>query len=220
MGNEQNEKTEEATPKRREKERNKGNIAKSQDFTSSLILILGVSLVFVMGNSMLETIQDMLIFTFSGLKPDNIPDDNPYSTFSPYFYAYIKIVALFFFYLFIGAAIIMRIQTGNLFAKEALRPKFNKLSPASAFKALIEKLNIFKPKQMVEFIKSMLKMLIVGMVGAKVILKRKDELFSLIGADPSVGFVVMGSVIFELLMTICVLLLIIGIIDKKYQLYY
>jgi flagellar biosynthetic protein FlhB len=42
-------------------------------------------------------------------------------------------------------------------------------------------------------------------------------LFGLIGADPSTGFAVIGSVVFELLASLCVLLIIIGIIDKYYQ---
>ena len=65
MGNEQNEKTERATPRRREKERDKGHIAKSQDFTSSLLLTLGVALLFALSPKMLETLQVMLMSAFS-----------------------------------------------------------------------------------------------------------------------------------------------------------
>jgi flagellar biosynthetic protein FlhB len=54
-------------------------------------------------------------------------------------------------------------------------------------------------------------------MGFKVIMKRKDDLLGLIGADPSTGLQVMGSVIFELLLGLCILLIIIGIIDRQYQ---
>ena len=47
MGNEQNERTEEATPKRKQKERDKGHIAKSQDFTSALVLTSALSMLFI-----------------------------------------------------------------------------------------------------------------------------------------------------------------------------
>ena len=124
---------------------------------------------------------------------------------------------LFFALLAISAVLILRIQTGALFAKEALKPNFKKLSPATALKNLIDKINIFKPKQMVELIKSLVKTSIVAVVGFNVIMKRKDDLFGLIGADPSTGFAVIGSVIFELLLSLCVLLIIIGIIDRYYQ---
>lgn len=217
MANEQNEKTEEATPKRKQKERDKGHIAKSQDFTASLMLSLGVGLVFCMGGSMLENLQTMLSNTFRSLNPQNINENEVIGLFAPYFGSYCRIVVLFFTFLALGAVLILRFQTGALFAKEALKPNFKKLSPASAMKALIDKINIFKPRQMVELIKSLVKTTIVMMVGFNVIMKRKDDLFGLIGADPSTGLVVIGSVIFELLISLCILLIIIGIIDRQYQ---
>lgn len=217
MSNEQNEKTEEATPKRKQKERDKGHIAKSQDFTASLMLSLGVGLVFCMGGSMLENLQTMLSNTFRSLNPQNIDESEVIGLFAPYFGNYCRIVVLFFTFLALGAILILRFQTGALFAKEALKPNFKKLSPASAMKALIDKINIFKPRQMVELIKSLVKTIIVMMVGFNVIMKRRDDLFGLIGADPSTGLIVIGSVIFELLMSLCILLIIIGIIDRQYQ---
>ena len=36
-------------------------------------------------------------------------------------------------------------EVGNLFAKEVLKPKFDKLNPANALKALWQKINIFSP---------------------------------------------------------------------------
>ena len=217
MANDQNEKTEEATPKRKQKERDKGHIAKSQDFTSSLMLTFSLGVIFIMGPSMLDKLNTMLMDTLSNINPRNISNDDAIGILTPYFIYYAKIVSLFFFLLMIGAIAIMRFQTGALFAKEALKPNFKKLTPASIMKALIEKFNIFKPKQMVELIKSIVKTAIVAAVGFNVIIKRKDDLFSLIGAEPSTGLMVMGSVIFELLASICILLIIIGIIDKKYQ---
>ncbi len=217
MSNEQNEKTEEATPKRREKERDKGHIAKSQDFTASLVLTFGLGLIYAMSPSMLEKLKNMLFQALTNLNPSQIPDSDAIQILAPYLKDYAEITLLFFAFLAISAVMILRFQTGALFAKEALKPNFERLSPSSAIKSLIEKINIFKPKQMVELIKSVVKTAVVAMVGFNVIMKRKNDLFGLIGADPATGFVVMGSVIFELLATICILLIIIGIIDKKYQ---
>lgn len=217
MSNEQNEKTEEATPKRREKERERGNIAKSQDFTSSLMLTLSVGLLFSLGNGMLENLKTILREAFNSISPDSISESDFIGIIGPYFQSYVKITALFFSMLTIGAVLILRFQTGALFAKEALKPNFKKLAPSALLKNLGNKINFFKPKQMVELIKSILKTLVVALVGLNVIIKRKNDLFGLIGAAPDVGFTVIGSVVFELFATICVILIIIGIIDKKYQ---
>ena len=127
MGNEQNEKTEEATPKRKQKERNKGHISKSQDFTSSLMLTLGLGLIFTMGAGMLEELRTMLTDALSHLNPKNIPQDNFVAITGIYFNHLINIVCLFFAFLAIGAVVILRFQTGALFAKEALKPNLKKL---------------------------------------------------------------------------------------------
>ena len=217
MANDQSERTERATPKRRQKERDKGHIAKSQDFTSGLLLTCGLFLIAKMGGGMLDKLKVMMIETFSNLKPNNISDNDCLAILAPFFRNYADITLLFFFLLAICAILILRYQTGSLFAKEALKPKFNKFSPASMVKQLIGKFNIFKPQQMVEFVKSVVKTIMVAVVGYKVIKKRSNDLFGLIGADPSTSIAVIGSVLFELLATICVILIIIGLIDRKYQ---
>lgn len=215
MANE--ERTESATPKRREKEREKGNIAKSQDFTSSLMLALGVGLIYMLSSSMLQKIQNILYQTFTHLNPKDINENNPIGIFVPYAKATGEILIPFLFLLSIGAALILRLQTGALFAKEALKPNFDKLMPGNMIKMLLKKFNFFEPKTMMELVKSLAKLTAVGLVGFNVINKRKGDLFATIGMDVNTSFVVVGSVIMELIVNICIILLIVGIIDKKFQ---
>ena len=215
MANE--ERTESATPKRREKEREKGNIAKSQDFTSSLMLTLGVGLMYMFSSSMLQKIQNILYQTFTHLNPKDINESNPIGIFVPYAKATGEILIPFLFLLSIGAALILRLQTGALFAKEALKPNFDKLMPGNMIKMLLKKFNFFEPKTMMELVKSLAKLTAVGLVGFNVINKRKGDLFATIGMDVNTSFVVVGSVIMELIVNICIILLIVGIIDKKFQ---
>ena len=70
------EKTEEATPKRKQKERDRGHISKSQDFASSLMLTFSLGLMFIMGSSMREKITSMLSDTLRNLNPKNISDND------------------------------------------------------------------------------------------------------------------------------------------------
>ena len=215
MANE--ERTESATPKRREKERDKGNIAKSQDFTSSLMLTLGVGLLYMLSSSILENIQTILYQTFTHLNPNDINENNPMGIFIPYAQITAKILLPFLFLLCVGAVLILRLQTGALFAKEALKPNLERLSPGNMIKMLLKKFNFFEPKTMMELVKSLAKLAVVGLVGFNVINKRKGDLFATIVMDVSTSFAVVGSVILELIVNICVILLIIGIIDKKFQ---
>ena len=215
MANE--ERTESATPKRREKERDKGNIAKSQDFTSSIMLTLGVGVMYALGPSILQNIQTLLYQTFTHINPNEINEMNTMGLFVPYAVMTGKILAPFLVILCIGAILVLRLQTGALFAKEALKPNIDKLMPANMIKALLKKFNFFEQKTMMELAKSLAVLAVVGGVGFNVINKRKDDLFSTIGLEVNTSFAIVGSVIFELVINICIILLIIGIIDKKFQ---
>ena len=72
MGNEAAEKTEEATTRRRTKERERGNVAKSKDMESAMVLIGGIALLGVFAKYMYTNIQSMLYDTFTNLNPNSL----------------------------------------------------------------------------------------------------------------------------------------------------
>lgn len=116
-----------------------------------------------------------------------------------------------------AAAVIKRLQVGAMFSMEVLKPKFNKFSPASMLGALKKVLNPFSAKNAVEVGKSLLKLLIIGGIGFNVVMSRKDELFGLVGADINTAFAVLGSILMQMIINMCLMMLLIGIIDKKFQ---
>lgn len=212
-----NEKTEKATPKRRNKERDKGNISKSQDFVSSITLTVGVACLYVLTTNMLEHLKNLMRETFGHLHPATLPQEDYLSVFIQPTYTLVVILLPFFFFISLAAIFVKRTEVGALFAKEVLKPKIDKLLPANALRALWQKINIFSPKTLVEFAKSIAKLIAVGIVGMNVIIKRKEDLFGLLGVDMETALSILGSVIMEILIAVCIIMLIIGIIDKKFQ---
>ena len=57
MGNDAAEKTEEATSRRRTKERERGNVAKSKDMESAMVMVGGIALLGVFAKYMYTNIQ-------------------------------------------------------------------------------------------------------------------------------------------------------------------
>ena len=76
MGNEAAEKTEEATTRRRTKERERGNVAKSRDMDAALVMVAGIALLGVFAKNMINIIQSMMRETFSHLNPNTFSVDN------------------------------------------------------------------------------------------------------------------------------------------------
>lgn len=211
------EKTEAATPKRRDTERNKGNISKSQDLNSALALSIGVALLAALFPGIMESLQSLMFQTFTHLNPKDISTDNLFSLLAPYIIAAGRIVLPFLLTLMLFAALVIRLQIGHILAWEKLKPDITKLSPQHLLTGLKKTLNVFSMQSIVELLKNLVKVIIVGNCGYSAINARKDELFSLIGVDVHAAFMTLGSILFQMLINMCVAMLILGLIDKKYQ---
>lgn len=211
------EKTEDATPKRREQEKDKGNIPKSQDLNSALTLSVGVALLASMAPKIMGDLKDLCYQTFTHLNPANIETQDLLGLFAPYAIAAGNVVLPFLLTLMIAGMIVIRVQIGNIFATDRLKPDLSKLSPSALLTGLKNTLNVFSVKNIVELLKNLIKVIVVGSCGYSVLSARKEELFGLVGADVHFAFDVLGSILLQMLTNMCVVMLILGIIDKKYQ---
>ena len=129
MGNEAAEKTEEATTRRRTKERERGNVSKSKDMDSALVMVAGVALLALFSKGMIENIQNMMRETFSNLSVANVDVNNIMGLLLPYFYRLANIVMPFFVLLLIFSIIIIRMDVGHVFALEKAKFNLENLSP-------------------------------------------------------------------------------------------
>ena len=210
-------KTEEATPKRRSEERKKGNIPKSQDLSAALTLSVGVALLCSMGVKILEELKSLCVFSLTHLNPNEIETHDAIGLLAPYAIATSKIVLPFLLTLMIFGAIVVGAQVGPLFAVEKLKPDFSKLMPPAILNGLKRVFNPFEVKNLVELAKNILKVVIVGSCGYSVIDSHKEELFNIVGLAAVPAFMLLTTIITKMLINMCVVMLILGIIDKKYQ---
>lgn len=219
MSNEgSSEKTEEATPRRRSKEREKGHVSKSQDLSAAVMITVGVALLAIFSDFILGRIQIILKHAFNSIAdPSNLNPDNIMAILSPYVKITNDILLPFFILLVVTGIIVMRMQVGKVFAPSKIKLDFNNISPNKILKNAKNMLNPAEPRNAVEFAKSILKLLIVFFCGFSAVNSRKGELFALLGQDIGTSFAVLGSVLTQMLTNICLAMLAIGIIDKKYQ---
>lgn len=210
------ERTEEATPKRRDKARSEGQISKSQDLNSALVLSAGIGIMFGMVPYIMEEITIMAKNTFANLHPNQI-SDSPFTALIPYGHVLIKTMLPFLLLLFFTTIIILRKLVGPLFSLQAIKPKLDKLTPAGIFKSAKSKLNPFAPKQLMELAKSIAKLLIVGGTGYAVVMSRKEEIFALLGVPLVAAFSTISSILSNMIINMCLAMILIGYIDKKYQ---
>lgn len=219
MANDGAERTEKATPRRREKERKKGNIVNSRDLSSALILTTGVALISMLSGYILDKFRVTMVMAFTHLNPSQISSDDIIAIFAPYARACGEILLPLFLALFIVGIVVIRAQVGKVFAIDKIKPKFENISPKKAIDGAKKLFNIFDTKKMFELAKSLLKLTIVGFTGFCVVKSRLDELYGILGADVQTGFAVIGSILTQMIIDMCIAMLIIGIFDRVYQNY-
>ena len=211
------ERTEEATPRRKRKERDKGNISKSQDLNSALMVTIGIALLGLMSGGILSSIREMLYNTFTHLRPWEISEDDILLILMPFFNTMSGILLPFILTLTVAGIFIIRMQVGHVFSAEKVKFNPENLAPSKMLKNAKNVFNPFEPRNLVEFVKSLLKLVIVFVCGYSAVSGRKDELFALLGQNVDNSFAVVGSVLGQMLINICLAMLLIGLIDKKYQ---
>ncbi len=213
------ERTEKPTPKRLQKARKEGNVAKSQDLNHALVLSIAFALFYVFSGSILKNIKFALYQTFTHLHPTEISSSNAVGIFAFYQNILFKILVPFFSLLFVAVLFVIGIQLKGLFTLYPLKPKLDKYAPSKLMKNLVDMFNIFKPKKLVELAKAFIKIGVISIFAWAVIENRRVEILALFGANVQTFFIKLGSIISEIIINICIALLILGVLDWIYQKY-
>lgn len=209
-----NERTEKATPKRRQKARQSGQISKSQDLTMAVTLTMSFVVLFSFMPSVSEKLRNIAVTTFSDLNPMLVHKENFIGYLGKYVWETIHILLPIMSFIMLAGIGINYMQVGALFTTKPITPDFSKLGPEKILKGFQK---YFQLKSVIELLKSIIKATVIGWIGYSVIKRREVELVGLLGSDMMTAMQAISSIAFEMIIKICVILFILGLIDKKYQ---
>ncbi|USN98601.1 MAG: flagellar biosynthesis protein FlhB [Phycisphaeraceae bacterium] len=206
------EKTEEATPKKLEQARERGQVAKSQDLAGALSLSVATVLIVAYGGVVFERsallIRSVLESQITGAPLD--ARDMMASFISAMTTACIM-VAPVLVVTFIAAYVVNVFQIGFLFTTKPLAPDLSKLNPAKGVQKLFDTQNMVKSG--VNMIKLAAAIWITwGLVGS-----RLERLAALPSLGIRGGMWMIGVTLLEIAAVLSLLLLILGIVDWIYQ---
>jgi flagellar biosynthetic protein FlhB len=153
------EKTEEATPKRKRKARQEGDVAKSPEFTGVTVLLAALAATVITGHS----IAGRLLSLFErSIALASRPQPDP-SLVGPFLMESLRVLALILAPIlaaaFALAAFISYIQIGPIFTIKPLIPDAKKLDAIEGLK------NLFNKDKAVELVKNVLKLTLMGAIG-------------------------------------------------------
>ena len=204
------EKTEEPTSKRKSDARNKGQVAKSQELNAAFVLIVGFWAMKALGSNMYREIAGYTAYIFEHLNT-TVDIESVMRLFISIAMVFLKtafpiMVAI----MLIGLAINI-VQVGWNFTTEPLSFDLNKLNPISGFG------RIFSKRSLVELIKSLFKIFIIGLFIYDNI---KDEILQmpkLLYLDLGVSLSKIAEIVFAMAFKICGIFFALAILDYMYQ---
>ena len=207
-------KTEKPTGKRLEEARSKGHIPRSQELTASVVLMCSILVIYIFSRQLFQTLCGLNRFIFSQGPLLDLDRDNILALLVNLGEKITISVFPIFLIALIVSVLINVIQTkGFYFNPGLLKFDLSRINPDPTrfFKRL------YSPDTLVEFIKSILKIIILFSVFAFFLLKKKEEILSLIVFPFRYSLVFSFMSIFKIFVKLGVILVILGVLDFVYR---
>ncbi|MFD0959496.1 flagellar biosynthesis protein FlhB [Paenibacillus chungangensis] len=167
------EKTEKATPKKRQESRKKGQVAKSADLPGAFILLFVFASFFMLGGYYRQHIFGLFHSLFEDwLLLQVTPQNMMNLLMNVLMKCLIMLIPIFAIVMVIGVVGNV-VQFGFLFTGEPLKMQLKKLNPIEGFK------RIFSMRSLVEFLKSILKVAIIAILVYVTVINEWDNLLVL-----------------------------------------
>src|SRR3954464_11043492 len=208
-----NDKTEKATPKKRDDARKKGQVAKSADINGAAILLGGLVALSAAGPKAMNEMKLAMVQVLQLMAHPEVVDRQGVGTLFTMVGQHIGLAILpIVGTCFVAGLVASAAQVGLKPTPSALKPDFKKLNPTSGLK------NLFNPQHFVfESGKNILKTVVVGAIAALAVFPKLDEMAALVGTPPQQLISMVASMVMTIAQRAAVAYLFIAALDYAYQ---
>ncbi|MDE1460991.1 type III secretion system export apparatus subunit SctU [Spartinivicinus poritis] len=203
------EKTEKPTPKKIRDAREKGQVAKSKEIVSLALLVVIVLLFWLMSDYYLSHLTELITLPAKFL-------DAPWQLalsevgkgiLTESFY----LLAPIFTVVFITGILSNNLQFGWLFSFTPIKPELKKINPIEGAK------KIFAKKNLVEFLKSVIKILTLSIAIYWVIRANMQDLVKIVHCGVECSIPLLGALLLQLFIVVLVVFVILAVLDMVYE---
>jgi len=207
------EKTEEPTAKKLEDSRKKGQVALSREINNWVMLLAATILAgFLIGPVFSEMFVHLKTYLEMAHTFPTLPGGFAV-LLGDSFWTILSILTLPFLLLLFAAFIGPFAQVGPLFAVESMKPDLSKISPIKGFGRL------FSARSLMEFLKGILKLGAIGVVGYLLVRPYMDGIEHTIDLPWPMLLDEMRSLVLRMMAGVLIVLLVVAVIDLLYQRY-
>lgn len=207
------EKTEKATPKKREKSREEGQVAKSREIPSVCVLFVGMMSLLLFGAFIYTNTLAVMKHSFLAIGTPRIDMDMArcLEIANQVTERFVIMVSPVMAAVFVAALLSNFMQVGFAISVKAIKPKLSRFNPIEGVKRL------FGPNSLNEFVKSLWKIAVIGGIAYWTIKNEFKHLLPL--ADTSVAYILIYilKVFFKMFMRAIIVMIFMAVADYAFQ---
>ena len=205
------EKTLPASPRKKQKAREKGNVTRSQDLSAAWSLIMALALFSLLGPGMWRLLVEATRHYFGILGSLPIAPESVQVFSAGVLFRLGRIVVPFMVLMMAAGLTINVMQVGILFTTEPLTPKLEKLNVVTGMKKFVS------PRTAMELVKSIFKLTIIGFVVYSALRNRWDQVLRLPYLPPQGIVTSVAAVLFAVWLRVAIVMIILGVLDFAFQ---
>lgn len=207
------ERTEEATPKRQQDSREKGQIARSKELNTLLVMLVSGAGLMFLGQNLVEGLMQIMRDSLIMDRADIFDPNAMWVAFIKSLYSALDATLPLFLLLVMIAVIAPMALGGWSFTLKPLQPDITKLDPIKGMG------KVFSAKGLMELAKALAKFLLVGSVGYILLMLKLPDFIALGSLDLSHGIALLGrDLIWAFILLSCALILVV-LVDVPFQLW-
>lgn len=203
--------TERATPRRRQEARRRGQVARSTELTGAVALLAAVAGLVVFGPAILENLALLMRGSLAAGAPQVSTAADAYTVFQQVGVRLLWTVAPLLASLMAIGLLVNVLQVGFLFTGQPLSPRLSKLNPIEGFG------RIFGRRGWVELAKALAKIAAVGLVTYFTLRADLESLVPLMGAEGGTLLEEIGAATVRIGLRAGAILLVLAGLDYAYQ---
>lgn len=205
------EKTEKATPKKRQDQRKEGNVLQSREVVTAASVLGIFSAVRLFAGFIIKNLLSYNTRLIEKMGDYEVTTDNFMSLFADVATTVVVVVGPICAVALVLGVIPTIAQTKGLFSMKSLKPKFSKLNPLSGIKKM------FSLQAVANIVKGLVEVIIIGVLVFNEIRDRMPRILSLMDCGVMQGIAYTALTIYDLVMTICIVLVFVAAADYLFQ---
>ncbi len=210
-GGSSQEKTEDATPKRLREARKKGQVARSRDLNTVVILIGAFAALAAMTGFFYDQMKSLIQASIQFISKPELGNEELLQFAGEVFRSGLMIMAPYLGIVMLVALLVGFLQVGPIFSTESISLQMKRLNIVENIK------NMAKITTLVELIKNILKVFFVFFIAYLVVKKNIGEVVATVTGDIMISTQLAGKIVMQFLLRVFVLFAMLVIIDVMVQ---